>query len=212
MNMNSEEQPTRRGTWFSPGTVLIVCVGILVPIIAALIPVARTQLRAHDFRYSVSGPVTVAKRIAFAITVRNRGRIMERNVEIWIPKGQSEQEFQYEITWAPPGTRIRDEAGYKVFVIGDLKPEEIARVSVMTGAPAGPASVGDTRGEQFVPSMAPRIVSADGPAQWVPATRRASVMRYVYQIGFWGFIILVVSAILWAVSSSRLGRRLLRRR
>jgi hypothetical protein len=210
--MHSEEEPPRRSAWFSPGTVLILCVGILVPIIAALIPVARTQLRPHDFRYSISGPVTVAERIAFAITVRNRGRLVERNVEIWVPKNQADQEFEYEITWAPPGTRLRDEAGYRVFFIGDLKPEEIARVSVMTRAPSGPVSIGDTRAEQFVPSMTPRIVSAERTAEWVPATRRNSLMRYVYQTGFWGFIILVISALLWAVSSSRFGRRLLRRR
>jgi hypothetical protein len=35
-------------------------------------------------------------------------------------------------------------------------------------------------------------------------------MEYAYRIGFWGFVILVVSAILWALTTSKPGRRLLR--
>lgn len=201
--MNPSETGPRGSSWFAPSTVLIVCFGMLVPIVAALIPVARGMLKAHDFRYSVSGPVTVGKRIAYAVTVTNRGREPETNVEIWIPYERGAPGFEYELTWAPRATYTRERDAYKVFVIGDLKPEEMARISIMMSAPPGPATIGNTREEQLVPAMAPRIVSAHGDATWVPATRRASIMRYVYMSGFWGFIILVVTALAWALSTSR---------
>jgi hypothetical protein len=184
---------------------------MLVPVVAALMPIARDRLRAHDFRYSISGPITVGKRVAFAVTVTNRGRETEDNVRVLIPHDQRSKEFTYELTWAPSGTRVREESGYRVFVIGDLQPEQMARISVMTDAPTGPASIGNTKEEQFVPAMAPRIVSSHGEAQWVPATRRNSRMRYVYQAGFWGFLILVVTALLWAMATSRVARRFLGR-
>jgi hypothetical protein len=209
--MTTPETSPRASSWFAPSTVLIVCFGMLVPIAAALVPVARGLLKAHDFRYSVSGPVTVGKRIAFAVTVTNRGRERERNVEIWIPYDRGVTGFEYELTWAPRGTTIRERDAYKIFVIGDLKPEEMARISIMMSAPPGPATIGNTRDEQLVPAMAPRIVSAHGEAAWVPATRRASIMRYVYMAGFWGFIILVVTALAWAISTSRFVDRFHRR-
>jgi hypothetical protein len=144
--------------------------------------------------------------------VRNRGRVTERNVEIWIAKSRTNQVYEHEMAWAPPATKIREDAQHKVYLIGDLRPDETARISLMTDAPPGVASVGTEDSlELFPPAMAPRVVSADGTAQWVPERRRRSVMRYVYRIGFWGFIILVVSAVLWALSSTRLARRLLRR-
>lgn len=208
--MNPPQENRRGNGWLSPGTVLVLCFGILVPIVAALIPVARGWLRAHDFRYSVSGPVTVGQRIAFAVTVTNRGRRAEKNVEIWIPAGPA-RELEYELTWAPPGARVREQGSYKVFALGDLPPEGIARISVMMDAPPGPASIGNTEAEQLVPAMAPRIVSSRGEAHWVPATRRASKMRYVYKTGFWGFVILVFTALVWAVGTSNFARRLLRR-
>jgi len=210
--VNDTPEPNHRSrSWFAPSTVLIVCFGMLVPIAAALIPLARGLLKAHDFRYSVSGPVTVGKSIAFAITVTNRGRETENNVEIWIPRESRMPGFEYELTWAPPGAHVREAKPYKIFVIGDLKPEEMARISVMMSAPPGPATIGNTKDEQFVPAMAPRVVSAHGEAAWVPATRRGSFMRYVYQAGFWGFIIIVVTALAWAISTSRLVERFHRR-
>lgn len=208
--MSSPEENRRGNGWLSPGTVLVLCFGILVPIVAALVPVARGWLRAHDFRYSVSGPVTVGQRIAFAITVTNRGRQAEKNVEIWIPAGAA-RELEYELTWAPPGVRVRGQGNYKVFALGDLPPEAMARISVMMVAPPGRVSIGNTEAEQLSPATAPRIVSSRGEAQWVPATRRASKMRYVYMTGFWGFVILVFTALVWAASTSRFARRLLRR-
>jgi hypothetical protein len=205
--MNPPENNQRGSSWFAPSTILILAFGMLVPIAAALIPFARGLLKVHDFRYSVSGPVTVGKRIAFAVTVTNRGREPETNVEIWIPYDRGAREFEYELTWAPRRTQVRERDAYKIFVIGDLRPEEMARISIMTSAPSGPGTIGNTRDEQLVPAMAPRVVSAHGEADWVPATRRASVMRYVYMAGFWGFIILVVTALAWAVSTSRLFER-----
>jgi Domain of unknown function DUF11 len=205
--MDTPEAGPRGNSWFTPSTILILCFGMLVPIAAALIPAARGLLKEHDFRYSVSGPVTVGKRIAFAVTVTNRGRQTEKDVQIRVPHEAGMPELEYELTWAPPGTQVRDTKPYKIFVIGDLKPEEMARISVMMSAPQGPATIGNTRDEQLVPSLAPRVVSAHGEASWAPATRRASLMRYVYQAGFWGFIIIVVTALAWAIGSSRFADR-----
>jgi hypothetical protein len=205
------QEGRRDRSWLSPHTVLILCFGILVPIVAALVPLVRGLLKAHDFRYSISGPISVGKHIAFAITVMNRGRETENDVQVWIPYDQGMSEFQYELSWAPPGTRVRDASGYRIFTIGDLKPEQIARISIMTKTPTGPVNLGNTKDEQFVPSMAPRIASSHGEAQWVPATRRASRMRYVYETGFWGFIIIVVTVLLWAMTTSRVAQRLLGR-
>jgi hypothetical protein len=120
-------------------------------------------------------------------------------------------EFKYELTWAPHGTHVREDSGYRVFTIGELKPEQMARISLMTSAPPGPVNIGNTQDEQFVPAMSPRTISSHGEAQWVPATRRASKMRYVYEAGFWGFIILVVTALVWAIATSRVAQRFLRR-
>jgi hypothetical protein len=192
--------------------VLLLCVGILVPITAALIPAGIHHFKTHDFRYSITGPVTVGSRTAFSINVRNRGLVAEKNVEIWLPKIRPDQEFDFEMRWAPPGTKVRDESNHKVFSIGDLQPEQRARISITTAAASAgdEVTVGTLRGEVLLPLMTPRIVSADGTAQMVLEKRGITPMEYAYRIGFWGFVILVVSAILWALTSSKLGRRLLR--
>jgi hypothetical protein len=210
--MGSPEEQSKRDTWLSPSTVLLLCVGILVPITAALIPAAIRHFKTHDFRYSITGPVTVGNRTAFAINVRNRGLMAEKNVEIWLPKIRPDQEFEFEMRWAPAGTKMREESNYKVFSLGDLQPEQRARISITTAAAfAGDeVTVGTLRGEALLPLMTPRIVSADGIAEFVLERRGITPMEYAYRIGFWGFVILVVSAILWALTSSKLGRRLLR--
>jgi hypothetical protein len=210
--MGSGDEQSKSGTWLSPSTVLVLCVGILVPIVAALIPVAIRQFASHDFRYSITGPITVANRTAFAINVRNRGRVVEKNVEVWLPKYRPDQIFEFEMSWAPPGSRVRDEPDHKVLLLGDLKPDERARISVVTAAtPGAAASVGTLRGEMLLPAMAPRVVSADRVAELVQGRRRRTAMEYAYRVGFWGFVILLVTAILWAASASKFGRRLMRR-
>jgi hypothetical protein len=210
--MGSPEEQSRGDAWLSPSTVLLLCLGILVPITAALIPVAIHRFETHDFRYSITGPVTVGKRTAFAINVRNRGRVTEKNVEIWLPKTRPDQEFEFEMRWAPAGTKVRDESNHKVFSLGDLQPEQRARISITTAAASAGDEVtaGTIRGEVLLPSMAPRIVSVDGNAQMVQERRGISRTEYAYRIGFWGFVILVASAILWAFTTSKLGRRLIR--
>jgi hypothetical protein len=210
--MGSPEEQSKRDTWLSPSTVLLLCVGILVPITAALIPAAVRHFKTHDFRYSITGPVTVGNRTAFSINVRNRGLVAEKNVEIWLPKTRADQEFEFEMRWAPAGTKMREESNYKVFSLGDLQPEQRARISMTTAAAfAGDeVTVGTLRGEVLLPLMTPKIVSADGIAQMVLERRGITPMEYAYRIGFWGFVILVVSAILWALTTSKPGRRLLR--
>lgn len=205
--MNSPEDSRRGNGWLSPSTVLILCFGILVPIMAALIPVAARWLEVHDFRYSISGPVTVGQRIALAVTVTNRGRRTEKNVEIWIPAG-SAHGLEYELTWAPSEARMREQGTYKIFALGDLPPEGTARISIMMVAPRDLAGIGNGRP---VPTGATRVVSSRGEARWVPATHRVSKMYYVYKTGFWGFVILVLTALVWAVSTSSFARRVLHR-
>jgi hypothetical protein len=114
--------------------------------------------------------------------------------------------------WAPAGTKVRDESNRKVFSLGDLQPEQRARISVTTAAAfAGDeVTVGTLRGEVLLPLMAPRIVSADGIAEFVLERRGITPLEYAYRIGFWGFVIMMLSAILWALTTSKLGRRLLR--
>ncbi|HXM81716.1 MAG TPA: hypothetical protein VN929_07290 [Burkholderiales bacterium] len=210
--MGSGDEQSKNDAWLSPSTVLVLCIGILVPIVAALIPAAIRHFTSHDFRYSITGPITVANRMAFAVTVRNRGRVVEKNVEVWLPKNRPDQVFEFEMSWAPPGSKVRDEANHKVVSLGDLKPDERARISVVTTAkPGAEASASTFRGEMLLPAMAPRIVSADRVAEWVPEGRRSSAIEYAYRIGFWGFVILVLTAILWVASASKFGRRLVKR-
>ena len=210
--MGSPEEQSKGDAWLSPSTVLLLCVGILVPITAALIPAAIHYFNTtHNLRYSITGPVTVANRTAFAINVRNRGRVTEKNVEIWLPKTRPDQVFEFETRWAPAGTKVRDESNHTVFSLGDLQPEQRARISIMTAAASAgeEVTVGTLRGEVLLPLMAPRVVSADGTATYL-LERRITPMDRVHRIGFWGFVILVVTAILWAFTASKLGRRLLR--
>jgi hypothetical protein len=180
-------------------------------ITAALIPAAIGYFNRDDFCYSITGPITVGNRTAFAINVRNQSRVTQKNVEIWLPKIRPDQEFAFEARWAPVGTKVRDESNYRVFSLGDLQPEQRARISIATSAAiAGDeVTIGTLRGEELLPLMTPRIVSADGTATYF-LERRLSLMEYPYRIGFWGFVILVMTAILWALTASKLGRRLLR--
>jgi hypothetical protein len=149
--------------------------------------------------------------MAFSVDVQNKGRVVEKNVEVWIPKSFEAQKFEIESIWElGVPIKIRDEQSRVVVSLGDMRPKDRATIAVLT-------NMGDVRfsGETsnklrdsfLLGLILVKVVSADKRADWSwPGERETTAMDFVYRAGFWGFVIVAAGAFLWALPA------LLRRR
>lgn len=75
--------PSNRSRFrLSPSSLLI---GILIPIIAALIPYTiKLVFPEHQLEYEITGPITASQISAMGLLINNKGEKTEKNIKIWI--------------------------------------------------------------------------------------------------------------------------------
>jgi hypothetical protein len=152
---------------FVSAELFIAFVGAVVLfLIGPAIPKLIDQYRgADELRSMVDGPVYFDSKAAYSVEVQNRGRAVERNVEIWLPAaahGAVEVETDpFDFSERPP-LRLRDEKAHRVAILGDLHPGESQRISVIT---AWTAPAIQERGERFrhIPHILPQVKAGGRP-------------------------------------------------
>jgi hypothetical protein len=192
------------GRWLTPANVLILIItGILVPITAAVIPTAIDYFKLKDDFGYTSSAITAGSRTAFNVYVRNRGIVPERTVEVWV-RQEKGRALELDLSNAPPGSKVRDETDHKVVSLGDLRPGEAAFITGMAETRVGVevpslAHYGGIKGWFSAIAVPMRVVSADRAARRINEWQSPpSAMDFVYRVGFWGFVIVVLGAAAWA--------------
>ncbi len=175
--MSDENRATKiRYFVFSWTTVLAFLAGIVIPLLAAAIPQLIDYLRTRDdFQYTRGDPVHFDEQIAYWLEIKNKGQVVERSVEVWIgvpADGDLKIEFDPLNTDALSPIRLRNETGYKVVSLGDMRSNEKYRISILTSWKSFmfDKDVGFRYG---FPAFQEKVVSRDRVAKFVP--RKGSV-------------------------------------
>lgn len=141
---------------------------VLMFLIGPAVPKLIEQYRGADELWSmVDGPVYFGGKAAYSIEVQNRGRTIEKNVEVWMPAAmQSAVEFEtdpFDFSVRPP-LLARAEKDHRVALLGDLNPGESQRISVLTTWSAPRV---DDPAERFrnVPHILPQVKAGGKPVQ-----------------------------------------------
>jgi len=176
-------------------SVLSLWVGILIPILVAIIPIAiKYVIPEHKLEYAVVGPIQVDETSAIQIEITNRGEKAEKNVRVWIrvdaytlgtekagdaPKGPP----PIQVSSSGRHTLTR-EGEYHVISVGDLRPSESVTLSLLL---RGIHLVGSLRtaSKWFSIKSDDRVARITGPGE-------DSFATFAYPFGFWMFIVLML--------------------
>ena len=181
-----KENPRSRLNVFS------IWVGILIPILAAVIPYGIKRFSPeHRLEYEITGPVVVDKVSMFAIKLRNSGEKSERNVQVTLRPNvfpvlfnQKQDISVPDITVDPKNKyKITTNGEYQIINLGDIRPDEDITVSILLRGSLFffPTSVG---GQDYF-----SIKSEDHVAR---AKGKNEFLEFIYPVGFWIFVILMV--------------------
>lgn len=173
---NKEKETSPRG---QQNALLLVATGILIPLIALALPYAIDFFSPKAaLVFEAEGPIHVGDAKALSVTVKNKGKSVEKNVEIWLPSKLEKEKSKLAST-VP--TTSRDEGEATVIAIGDLRPGEHVQVSLL---------VEDSMffvWEHSIKNF--RVVSTEHLATW---DGRSEEWDFIYRAGFWGFLLLLV--------------------
>jgi len=82
----SEQVPPQAESASNWKSISFLLAGVLIPIVAALLPWLLENWTPRDkLAYTLVGPISTDGATAFQIVVRNEGRALQSNVEVWIP-------------------------------------------------------------------------------------------------------------------------------
>jgi hypothetical protein len=147
---------------------MVLVGGIVLFLLGPTIPRLLDQYRAaEDLWYIVDGPVYFGQKAAYSVEVQNRGRALERNVELNVPTAPGtrvELEVDpFDFSQRPPPA-LRKEAEYTVASLGDLKAGETQRISVLA---SWEAPLAEEPGERFrtIPHVMPRVTASGRTVQ-----------------------------------------------
>lgn len=66
--------------------LLLVVSGVLIPLFAAAVPYfIEFMSPKSSLVFETVGPIVVEENKGFSLSVRNEGKAVERNVEVWLP-------------------------------------------------------------------------------------------------------------------------------
>lgn len=154
------EQPSKRDKSFETAAAFIG--GVVMLLLAPLIPQLLDQYRARGELWAiVDGPVYFRDRAAYSVEVQNRGRVIERDVEIRVPTTAATR-VEFEVDpfdfSQRPAPAVRLEGDHSVASLGDLNPGETQRISVLV---AWEARDSDEPAERFrnIPHVLPRVTA-----------------------------------------------------
>jgi len=158
--------------------ILLVIAGILIPIIAALIPYIIDMSRSvSDLEYDVEGPIEVADNYAFVITIENTGWEVEKGIEIWLPRKFSSSEAVID---TPVEYKLRNESNNTVVIIGDIRPEETLKVGFLI-----------RKSSFFFISYEVDKLKIISESHMAHFGGTSEGWKLIQRIGFWGFFVLL---------------------
>ena len=180
---NKEKETPPRG---QQNALLLVATGILIPLLALAFPYVIDFFSPKAaLVFEAKGPIQVEDTKALTIIVRNEGKSVENNVEIWLPAKLDKGKSKLEATIP---TSSRDEGKVTVIVVGVLRPGERVQISLL---------VEDRMFFVWEHSMKDfRVVSTEHLATW---GGRSDEWDFIYRAGFWGFLLLLVLVIVLGI-------------
>jgi len=173
-------------------SVLSLWVGILIPIVAALIPVAFEYLMPeHKLEYELLGPIEVKRNTALRVEIRNKGEKVEKNLRVWIradplpeilSKLGGEKNIPPPIQVSSPTKHsISREGDYHVIAFGDIRPNEKVTASILL------------RGSYYLGSRADMLsIKSDDRIAEDAKPDEPSFLEFIYPFGFWMFVIFMI--------------------
>jgi hypothetical protein len=169
--------------------IIAIWFGILVPIVAALIPYALNYVQPESgLTYNLVGPVSVNGVHAINLSIRNEGKKLEKNVRVWLKERtryieegkQKKPEQLLKIETTVP-YKIGKEADNFVISLGDLRPDEKIELSILSEV-------------VFIVAYGKHVngVSIKSDEHLATIDAPSDLEKIFYPIGFWGFIVLMV--------------------
>jgi hypothetical protein len=185
-------------------SIISLWVGILIPILAALIPAAITYFSPEQkLEFSLVGPISAKDTQAVSITVTNHGGNVAKDVTVLLrhhaiyelpeairTKGRKTKD-PLELLAVESKTNVIVSKGrdHYVLTIGDLRPNEQATVDVIAqGVRLALHRFSDSASGIEVKS-AEQIASFKGDSIWD---------EFLYPAGFWMFVILMIFMLVFA--------------
>lgn len=179
-------------------SIISIWVGILIPIVAAIIPFALGRLSPeHKLEFSLVGPISAKDVQAAEIAIVNNGGKLEKGVKIWIkafpvfelpdslrPKGDKKKNPVDLLTVeSKSNIAVTKEGEYYIIAVGDIRPKE--QVAVSVAAREVKLAI-----HRFSDSASGIEVKSD---EHIASFRGQSFFEeFLYPFGFWMFIILMV--------------------
>jgi hypothetical protein len=178
-------------------SVLTLWVGIIIPIVVALIPYAISKATPEQaLEFSVSGPITSNQIQAVEINIENNGSKPIKNIEVWLKSSPL-----YQITEAvrskgdkarQPSDRIHVSSknpatislsnDYFVVKVGDIRAGEKMEVTATS-----------TEGALSIYSTGTHVGGIEVKSDEVMAQLKGtSFLQEIYPFGFWMFVALMV--------------------
>lgn len=153
-------------------TVIAFLFGAVIPLFAAMIPQGIEYLRTRsDFSYSRGDPVLFDKQSAYLIEIKNNGRVVEKDVQVWIGN-LSGSEILVErdlFDRALQPFSIKDDDNRKTILLGDMRPGETIRLSILRIYKNHVSVSRDMDGALIsYPAFVDKVVSSDRVAQFIP--------------------------------------------
>lgn len=182
MSISSENKEQETSTRGQQNVLLLVATGILIPLIALAFPYIIDFFSPKAaLVFEAEGPIQVENTKALSVMIKNEGKSVEKNVEIWLPSKLEKGKFK--LTATTPIT-YRNESEATVITIGDLRPSERVQVALL---------IEDGMFFVYEHSIKDlRIVSTERVATW---DGLSTEWDFIYRAGFWGFLVLLALVI-----------------
>lgn len=179
-------------------SIISVWVGILIPIVAVLIPIAINHvLPEHKLEYSVVGPISAKGTQALSITITNHGGKLAKGVKIWLhhypiselpdvlrAKGEKKKDpVDFLAVESKTNLSVSKDRDYYVLTVGDLRPKEQVDIAII----ARDVTLALHR---FSDSASGIDVKSD--EQVASFKGRSFFEEFLYPAGFWMFVILMI--------------------
>lgn len=186
-------------------SIISIWIGILIPVVAAIIPFAITRLSPeHKLEFSLIGPISAKDVQAAEIAIVNNGGKVEKGVRIWVksfpvfelpdslrPKGEKKKSPVDLLAVESTSTvTVTKEGEYYIIAVGDIRPKE--QISVSLAARGVKLAI-----HRFSDSASGIEVKSD---EHVATFRGQSFLEeFLYPFGFWMVIILMVLMLIIAL-------------
>lgn len=185
-------------------SIISVWVGILIPIVAAIIPYAIGYFTPeHKLEFQLVGPISVKGTQALQINISNNGGKVEKGVKVWLksfptyelpdslrPKGEKKKEpTDLLAVDSKTNVTVTKDRDYYVLSVGDIRPKEEVSISIV-------ARESRLALHGFRDSVSGLEVKSD---EHIAGFKGLSVFEEVlYPFGFWMFVILMVLILILA--------------